>query len=378
MVVAYLSSAGVIGGAEKVTLSVAAETSKENRAVFLSPPGPLLDAAEAAGCTVRELRQLDFDRAKPLQGLKLVAQLLSILRSQSADLVYATDPLAYRCAAPVLGVLGIPSICHVHFPYEASFFSWAFKYQRPNAVIFCSDDLKQSLLPAMQASCPDSSQYVVHNGIDVDKFVNSGRSDFSSSPRIGIVANLQKRKGHDDFLAMARELTDRGYDCLYDIVGGDILGEHREAYLRNICNQLNLDDRVRFHGQVSNVHEFLAKIDLIVCPSHQEAFPLAVLEAMASSKPIVATNVNGIPEAIQDGETGVLVNPHDPSALANAVASLIDDHDFARKIALAARKRVVENFSLPVFVDKIAGIEKSCIGLRKRSDGPFRVQEKSS
>ena len=113
-------------------------------------------------------------------------------------------------------------------------------------------------------------------------------------------------------------------------------------------------DRVTFHGQVSNVRELLAGLDVFVCASHEEAFPVSILEAMACARPIVSTNVNGIPEAIEHERSGLLVPPQAPEALADAVGGLLTDEPRRRSLGDAARARVTDRFTTKHFVDGMA------------------------
>ncbi len=131
----------------------------------------------------------------------------------------------------------------------------------------------------------------------------------------------------------------------FDIIGGDILEEPREAFLKTMAEELGLEQSLTFHGQVPDVLSRLNKLDIVVCASHQEAFPIAILEAMAMKKPIVSTNVNGIPEAIEDQLSGLLVEPHSPSHLAVAVSTLIQDENKRQTLAINARARVEEHFN---------------------------------
>ena len=90
---------------------------------------------------------------------------------------------------------------------------------------------------------------------------------------------------------------------------------------------------------------FLTALDFFVFPSHQEALPLALLEAMGAGLPIIATRVGGVPEAIEDGASGLLVEPHHPAQIAAALRRLIADEDLARRLAATARVRATERYS---------------------------------
>jgi glycosyltransferase involved in cell wall biosynthesis len=118
------------------------------------------------------------------------------------------------------------------------------------------------------------------------------------------------------------------------------------AELEALTADLNLTDRVRFLGSRDDVAALLVAADVAVLSSRSEGLSLALLEAMAAGKPVVATRVGGNPEVLTDGETGRLVPPADPEALAAALLEVLDQPGQAAALGRAARSRVVERFSL--------------------------------
>jgi glycosyltransferase involved in cell wall biosynthesis len=141
----------------------------------------------------------------------------------------------------------------------------------------------------------------------------------------------------------------------FHIIGGDILASPRQPLLIEKVNILGLAAFFTFHGQVQNVLPLLHSLDILVCASHEEAFPISILEAMSVGLPIVATNVNGIPEAIEHNESGLLVDPFAPDQLASAVEM--------SRIGFNARERVVHNFSKGAFKQKLSNIYKNELSL---------------
>ena len=115
---------------------------------------------------------------------------------------------------------------------------------------------------------------------------------------------------------------------------------------------MGISDNLISHGQLPDVKAELQKLDIVVCASHEEAFPVSILEAMACSKVIVSTNVNGIPEALTHQENSLLVKPHSPEDLACQITLVIKQIK-SSVIAKQARKTVEEKFSINVFISKI-------------------------
>jgi glycosyltransferase involved in cell wall biosynthesis len=137
-----------------------------------------------------------------------------------------------------------------------------------------------------------------------------------------------------------------------DIEGG---GAYLDALERQ-ASQLGVRDRVRFLGRRDDVPALLAAADALVLPSWQEGLPLVVLEAMAAGVPVVATSVGGTPEAVVDGETGLLVPPRDVPALTAAIDTLLDDPERARRLGEAGRRRVRERFDAAESTRRILGL----------------------
>ena len=199
--------------------------------------------------------------------------------------------------------------------------------------------------------------FLVYNGIDLWKAETRPVGDLfpALSGQRGIlsivcVANLFPYKGHRDLVEAARIVVDSEPGARFLLVGED-RGER--APLRSMIASLGLEDHMLLAGPRADAAAIVAASDLVVQPSHEEGFPNSVLEGMAASKAVVATNVGGIPEAIADGVTGILVPPRDPPALANALLSLLADPDRARRMGIAGRDRVAAMFSVDRMVSEV-------------------------
>lgn len=191
---------------------------------------------------------------------------------------------------------------------------------------------------------------VVPNGIDVRNFEHlptkqQAREMLGLSfdrMLIGTVARLDRVKRLDVLLQAMRSLRD-----VQTVIVG--YGPER-AQLEAMSEQSGLASRVRFAGQQDNVRTWLAAMDMFVLSSDWEGMPNAVLEAMAAGLPVVATAVGGIPEAVVDGVTGLLVPPRDPTSLAEAITNLLHDPDLRHQMGQAGRERVVTQFNIATTV----------------------------
>jgi glycosyltransferase involved in cell wall biosynthesis len=114
-----------------------------------------------------------------------------------------------------------------------------------------------------------------------------------------------------------------------------------------------LSETVEMLGPRDDVIELLHDLDVFVLSSHSEGLPSAVMEAMAAARPIVATAVGGVKELVADGESGILVEPRDPTALAGGIVSLLEDPERARKLGDSARSRLEARFTLDRTVEHL-------------------------
>lgn len=352
--IAIVHSVAKIGGAERVSQMLLGniDTKRFNCVLITPEQGPLTDWAKEMGISHTQIDLNQPGISNFFESIKQAFSLSRYLLKNKIDIVHTADPYCTR--ACVVGALLARAkvVSHFHFPFEKSHLAWLLRrLPKPSASVFCSQDLNDEVGTHLKELVPEMTLHTIHNGVDVERFCPTNRVG-SETLSIGIVANLQKRKGHDEFLEMASLLSKKYASLEFHIIGGDILEEPREHYLKSKAKDLEVDDIVTFHGQVSDVLALLDSLDIVVCASHKEAFPIAILEAMAMQKAIVSTDVNGIPEAIEDNVSGLLTSPFIPDELAQKVSLLIDDPAFRYQLAKNARNRVVEQFNKETFVRK--------------------------
>jgi len=211
-------------------------------------------------------------------------------------------------------------------------------------VTACSRAVLETARYHLPALIPISS--VIHNALPMPD-EQAVRPD-GAVRRLAYVGRLVRQKGVDVLIAAMKLLGDR-FPALNLAIAGD--GDVRPA-LEAQAVQLGLGTRIVFVGTLSHdaVYPFLAEADLVVMPSRIESFGLVALEAAQMARPIVASAVDGLPEVIDDGQTGLLVPPDDPAALAQAIAALLDDPQRARALGAAARRRAETLFAWDRYV----------------------------
>jgi len=170
---------------------------------------------------------------------------------------------------------------------------------------------------------------------------------------VGTLGQLIPGKGQDVLLKAAAQVLKKVPEVKFMIVG-----DGSPSYIKNLedlSKDLGLSGKVLFTGFREDIPRIMSTLDIVVLPSttHLEGLSRVIIEAMASSKPVIATNSGGNPEAIVDGATGILVLPEDPSSLAESILDLIKDETKRNRMGEAGRKRAEKLFRIEMNVSRI-------------------------
>lgn len=355
----FLSGAIEGGGAERVVVEQASgvDPDKFDKVLMVTRK---CDSSLIADADQIGLKVIVLDREKRWD----IKALIRLRREfQQADLIHAHQEGSILQAA-LMGInLRAKLVAQFHNkiseikPIYRRLVQWACK--QADGLIFVSQlDYEEH----MASWHPDPSRMsVVYNGIDSRSFGKIGRGVArerlgleAQTKIIGVVGRISRRKGYEFFLESAVIMKQEwGQDIRFLIVGGGSEEAYRQELEARIKN-LGIFPQVIFLGYRRDVISILPALDVFVLPSVIESLPIALLEAMASGIPVVATKVGGIPEVIVNGESGLLVPAGDPQAIATAVLGILRSPDKGQKMAQAARARVNRKFSLEAM---IRGIE---------------------
>jgi glycosyltransferase involved in cell wall biosynthesis len=192
-----------------------------------------------------------------------------------------------------------------------------------------------------------SKIHVVHSGVmppdaENGQAVREELGLGADDKLVGTIGALVEAKGQRHLIEAAPLILDEAPETRFLIVGGGKL----ENELRKLAAQLRVADAVYFTGFQKEVGKFLAALDVFVLPSHMEGLNNSVIEAMMVGKPVIGTNVGGIPEIIEHGKTGVLIPPGNHSALAEAVAGMVKNPERAAALASAGRETARSRFTV--------------------------------
>jgi glycosyltransferase involved in cell wall biosynthesis len=336
------------GGAETVVYDVASGLAGKGHSVAVaSSGGRLADDLMVRGITVHEFPALAGKR--PMQVLGAIPALARLLRSERYDAVNAhafLTAVEVWCAR-LISRAPVPLVFTLHLQERKGLYPVMAKTLRfiaARVITVC----RSTKVRLADSGLPAEMVEVLYNGVDVANFPLREPNPPGRPLRVGVVARLVERKGHRFLLEAMARLGDDG-DCpefSLDVVGDGPAGDE----LRQLTARLGLSDRVNFLGDTGEIPSILAQMDIFVLPSTYEAFPVSLLEAMSTGVAVLATDVDGVPELIEDGVTGVLVPPRDVERLAAALKGLLLDDNKRERLAQAGASHVRNGFTLEYMV----------------------------
>ena len=341
-----ISSAGFYG-AEAVVVNLAAAQEKLNCEVivgaFENPRHPeleVLQRAKAVGlrtevfpCSGR------FDRRTP-------GFLRKYAREQRIDIVHSHGykPNIYAWIALRNSPVRLVSTCHLWTTDTRAvrFYNWldSIALKRFDRVICVSEPIAETV---RQAGIPGDKVATIDNGINFSPFENAAPADLGQGTAlvVGAVGRLTEQKGFEYLLRSAPKLLQKFPSAVIIIVGEGPLREPLQALAR----ELGVADRVMFPGSRTDMPSVYARFDCFVLPSLYEGMPMAIIEAMASGRAIVATNVGGVGKLIQSGVNGLLVEAKDVDALERNVGQVLSDYELRVRLGRQAHDTAAGRFS---------------------------------
>lgn len=307
--------------------------------------GPLVEAARAAGAHYVPLRHV----RRPLSPWRDVLGLLELYRlcrEIRPDILHVNSSKAGILGRVAAAAAGVPiRIFSVH--------GWAFRTQRPPWLFLLADRMVERLTTLTicvssrdrddgiaKRTCHPDRTIVILNGVPLNQDVPPRVA--SSEPAIVSVGRLKAPK---DFLTFVRALA-----LLDHPFRGVIVGNGPDRHLiEDEIDRLALRGKVELLGERRDAPELLRSADIFVLATRSESMPMSVLEAMAAGLPVVASEVGGLPEVVADEQTGLLVPPGDPAALASAIARLLEDPELRSALGARGLERARTTFSLERF-----------------------------
>jgi glycosyltransferase involved in cell wall biosynthesis len=256
--------------------------------------------------------------------------------------------------------------------------------KRTDALLAVSTQVRDDLLEMGIGA--EKQWHVVPVGVDLEPLLNDrpSRADARKTlglpvdgPIVGCVGRLVPIKDHDTLFAAAARLRRERPDVTFVLAGDGELRDDLKARAKEL-----LGDRCVFLGWVHDLPTLYAAFDVVALTSKLEGTPVSLIEAAAAGKPVVATRVGGVREVVRDGETGLLVSPADPVAVAMSLHTLLDDPEGARRMGEEGTRWVTGRFSSSRLADDVTGLYRELLDRkvhgRKHARQPGRVRTESA
>jgi glycosyltransferase involved in cell wall biosynthesis len=364
LAVMMFSNGVVRAGAEEHILELLRRLDRRLFRLHLACPDVLLEKYEKDIPKDVHVTPIMLDHLSDIRG---AVRLARVLREQKIDVLHSHMFRASLFASPIGKLCRVPVIIettHVRETWRKGWFKSKFIVDRAvghfiDRYIAVSEANSRYLIGPK--GIPEKKVSVIQNGCSIE------RVDPAAAHPEGIRESLGFSKSDLVLLVMARLEPQKGHAILFQAL---LLLRAEFPHLRLIClgigaledeltktvRKLGLEDKVRFVGFRSNVGDWLAAVDIGVLPSFYEGLPLTAVETLAAGIPLVATAVDGTPEVIINGETGFLVPPGDPVALAEAIGQLARQPELRRQFAVAGRDWVLKRFTIQRQVEQTSNL----------------------
>ncbi len=360
------------GGQNQVLLTVNGLRSIGQRAALVAHPDGELRRRVEEG--------LDLIPIAPRTEMDLSAawRFARLLKRLAPDVIHAHDPHGVAMASLALSfgsasksALGrMPALVasrRVDFHLKGNSFS-RWKYRQVDCFIAASEAIRKMLVGD---GVPEAQTVTVHEGIDVEHVlaappVNVHEAFFlpHGAPIVGNVAALVPHKGHRYLIDAAHLVVRQVPDARFVILGEGELREHLEKHV----HEHHLEKHVLLPGFRTDVLGCIKTFDLFVMSSVTEGLGTSLLDAMACSRPIVATTAGGIPEIVEDDVNGLLAPPRDAAALAKAIVTALKDDALRKRMGEAGFARVQRRFTVERMVEQTAAVYARVAGTHRATD----------
>jgi L-malate glycosyltransferase len=376
--VLYVNHTATVSGGERSLLALLSGLPGDVAAAVATPPGDLMEAVAALGVpttpitgTAGSLRLHPLHTPRALAEMALAAaQVRRAAAGHRADVVHANSIRA----GLVTGVARprAARVAHVRDVLPEGPVSTATLrvLARGSNVVVANSAYTAARVRAVD---PRATLEVIHNPVDLARFDPARVDRAQARARVsvpegrlllGVVAQISPWKGQHTAIEVLRLLAREGIDAHLLLIGSAKFVARatrfdNEAYVAGLRAQVaaaGLVDRVSWLGEREDVPELVRALDVLLLPSEEEPFGRALIEAMALEVPVLATNVGGPPEIVDDGVEGWLLDPRDPPAWARAAAALARDPGRARAMGAAGRARAQREFGVPSHVEAVLAL----------------------
>ncbi|MBI3741908.1 MAG: glycosyltransferase family 4 protein [Chloroflexi bacterium] len=344
-----------------------------NQLRFLQKKGYIVTGISSPGAETKYLNQTSIrflpiqitrHPFTPIHDLRALWQLYQTFRRERFTIVHTHTPkpgLLGQLAAKVAGVPVIVNTLHGFYFHERMtpllrrFYIAIEKIAAACSDVILSQNSEDVETAIQEGICQREKIKFLGNGIDLDRFdpgrmerekVNRTRADLGIAKNarvVGFVGRLVREKGLLELFAAMRLVSERVPNVILLVVG-PVDSEKRDALSSETAREYGIEANCRFTGLRQDMPELYSLMDVFVLPSHREGFPRAPMEASAMGVPSIVTDIRGCRQVVEQGQNGLLVPLGDVNALADAITTLLNDSEIARKMSQAARRIAQERF----------------------------------
>jgi glycosyltransferase involved in cell wall biosynthesis len=386
-----------IGGSGGNTLlsAVGMDAGRYETWVAAMPGGPLWEPATRGGVRTVDIEHMR-ERISPLDDLRACFQLVRLMRRERFSVVHTHCSKAGFIARVAARIAGVPVVVHTFHLFAAhDGLSWSRRMAylvldrcvRSLAHRYVAVAPRVAREAVEQRLAPPGSVVVVPSAVEVDAIPDRGpdrepdrtedgvRADLgipADAPIVGTVGRIVAQKSPIDFVRMCALIHAERPDVEFVMVGDATLeSAGLEQETRREAERLGVP--VRFTGFRADAPRIAAAFDVYVVPSLYEGLGRAVTEAMASGRPVVATAVNGVPDLVEPGSTGLLAEPGNPDSLAAAVMWMLEHPEAAERMGAQGRQRVRSHFGPDVMCGALDALYCELLGLPEPATEPDRA-----
>jgi len=348
-----------IGGSEGQALQLIKHIDRSQFEVHVAcfdREGPLLDQLPSDVGDIAAFPLTGFVRPGTV---RQAARFVALLRNAKIEIVQTFDLYTNVFGLPLARCAGVPVTVGSRRDHGVKRTAWQMRAERwslqlATRVVVNAEAIKHRLLEDKVVE--GERVYVIKNGLDLSRYSLgqqkcAGMSGFDANHVVfGVVANLRPEKGHLMFVRAARAVATACPEARFVLAGDGAMRQNIEESVK----ALNLCDKVRLLGAVKDVPGVLRDVDVLVSPSDTEGLPNAVLEAMAASKAVVATDAGGTRELVSDGLTGYLVPIGDADQLASRMIALCRAPSKRESMGLSARRQVEQYYTVEYIAKRFA------------------------
>lgn len=354
MRILFINSIQMFAGGEIWMLRTLRALQERGHQVWLCcrPYTELAERAIAAGIPVQLISfRSDFD---PI----CICKLTRFMLQKRIEIVLTNMDKELRNGGVAARLAGVPAIIPrrgIDYPLKNR---WRYRFAYnvlATRVLANSHATKKALL--QNAPWLDAQRIeVIHNGLEVEAFAQSAHGSLREewqiaehAPVLGFVGQLDERKGIGVLLSAFEVIHERMPEARLVFAGEGPLREMIESEIRD----RGWERHVLLAGFVENVAAVMQTIDVLVLPSYWEGFGIVIIEAMACGRPVITTNISSMPEIVVHGQTGYLIPPGEPHALAEGAIALLQNPSLRARMGQAAKQRVAEHFSHAMMITRL-------------------------